>query len=591
LHDYLFQPFASVAITLLTFAVLPWPGYALLQLAGFGRNQWPSGLLAGPAMTLAIWIILLSNAAWLSIPLRQVVWIVWAFTGLLGLFGAVAAYRSFGRRLPALSPLWLIAIALPFVLTPSIAHYGLGMFASSPYADDYAYIAVADYFTTIPRGVDSGLSVLHQYASHLMNNRNASSAILAQLAQTFGARADEAVSLYCMVIIFANAASLAAFASSIFEKRSLAIAYAVIGGMVPAVVIYCANLDQLLLLPLLPLAGAIALRTTRASSKIRAGAGFGILMAAAVLAYIELAFIGVLAAASFLVKPGDRLRASAAWAGGLLAFAAPTGLLLTAAGIVPLLREFVSLFEVSSQQMRPGDGQLAAWLVSGEIFHAWWIFPTLVAIAALAAVTILGIALERRRWACTTAAVTVIALAIYFLLYQRYLYAVYKIISINFWLLAYFTVVGGQFLLSRFASARQRRIGEAACAMTLAVLVLAVGYLLDIKQRGNADAQIGYREALKIAAIADHQPILVSVLDDRASLWAVFYLSDNPLRVSPYRSSMAQAHLVPVMARAKPVAESDIRYLITDRVDTGEDRGKFQRSWDGQVYSLWRKIN
>src|SRR5258708_24941294 len=74
--------FSLVAIPT-AFLLMVWPGYALLHMLGHGRHRWPAALFAGPAGTLALWVITLSGAAWASIPLHRLSVPVWIATLLL----------------------------------------------------------------------------------------------------------------------------------------------------------------------------------------------------------------------------------------------------------------------------------------------------------------------------------------------------------------------------------------------------------------------------------------------------------------------------------------------------------------------------
>jgi hypothetical protein len=106
--------------------------------------------------------------------------------------------------------------------------------------------------------------------------------------------------------------------------------------------------------------------------------------------------------------------------------------------------------------------------------------------------------------------------------------------------------------------------------------------------RHNALEQTRYREAQSISAIIAGAPTLLAVRDDVANEWAVFYLSDTPLLIAPYRRYMAQAHVIPFMERSKPVDPAGIRYIITDRSDAVRAAlSGTRRIWDGQAYSLW----
>jgi hypothetical protein len=593
----LFQPAPSVATALLACIVMPWSGYAVLHLAGYGRHRWPAALFAGPAITLALWIIALSGAAWASIPLKEVLIPVWIATLFLAIIGGALAKTTLTQSQSAPQQrsvvLWLLAAVLPFAVMPSTLHYGLGIFASSVCLDGWSYVAVAEYLSHVPRGVDSGLSALHQYGSHLMYVRNASSAILAQLAMTFSVRADEVASLYCIVILFANACALIAFASTLFKRVESSVAYLLIAGVgIPAFIISYANFDQLLLLPILPLTAVIAFRAARGGFL---GPSFvlGILIAAAIFAYIEMAFLGLLVAAAFVVRPDAMIRASIIRAIVIFGIAIPIAMVLTWPGLSSLLIMFKGQYVSASQSgSRPGEGMLANWLLRGEFLRIWWIAVPIFAALILAAITACGVLFERRRWGAVIGFLVVASLVLYFMFYEKYLYAVYKIVSINFWMFCFFTIIGGERLLIWAGYRVPIRLGKTSAAAALLLFsatTVGASVVLDSRQSGTALLQHSYREALTMAGMVGQSPVLLSVLDDLANQWAVLYLSDAPLLIFPYRSTMSQAHVVPVMNRAKAIRPTDIRYIVTDRNEaTRSQVAGAIRIWDGQTYSLWK---
>jgi hypothetical protein len=476
---------------------------------------------------------------------------------------------------------------------PSILHYGLGFFVSSVCLDGWSYVAVAEYLTYVPRGIDSGLSALHQYGSHLMHVRNASSAMLAQLAMTFGVRADEVVSLYCILILFANICALIAFASTLFKRTASVVAYVLIAGVaIPAFIISYANLDQLLLLPILPLTAAVAFRSAKGAI-LDSSFILGILIAAATLAYIEMAFLGLLVAAAFAIEPSDTFRKSVTKATVAFAVAVSIAIILAWPGLLPLIAMLKGQYASASQVgLRPGEGMLAKWLLRGDFLQIWWIGLPIAIALVLAAITACGVWFERRRWSTVIAFAVVAALTAYFLAYEKYLYAVYKIVSINFWMFCFFTIVGFERLSVRFGFEYPKRFNIVTAASGIALFVvvtIGASVVLDIRQTGTAMLQKSYREAFAVAGIVGRDPVLLSVLDDLANQWAVLYLSDAPLAIAPYRSTMSQAHVIPVMDRAKSVPRGDIRYIVTDRNDSAPSRVTgAARVWDGQAYSLWK---
>jgi hypothetical protein len=77
-----------------------------------------------------------------------------------------------------------------------------------------------------------------------MNTRNASSALLAHLAMELHVQADEVLSPFCLLVLFANCSALIAFARTAFEELRLTVSFVLIAGFVaPALIIYFSNLD------------------------------------------------------------------------------------------------------------------------------------------------------------------------------------------------------------------------------------------------------------------------------------------------------------------------------------------------------------
>ena len=179
-HELLFQPLLSILTVVVAFLLMIWPGYALLHVLGNGRHRWSGALFAGPGLTLALWVIALSGAAWASIPLRHTFGPIWIETLLLAALGVllrisvnpkIAAGENENGPWPRL--LWVIAVVMPLLIMPATLRYGLGVFVNSTYPDPWSYAMVADYLSAVARGTEGGLSSSHQYASHLMNARNA----------------------------------------------------------------------------------------------------------------------------------------------------------------------------------------------------------------------------------------------------------------------------------------------------------------------------------------------------------------------------------------------------------------------------------
>ncbi|MBI5132529.1 MAG: hypothetical protein HZA66_24070 [Rhodopseudomonas palustris] len=611
LSAVLSAPAVSVATALLGFFVMIWPGYAVLHLLGLGRHRWKAALFAGPAVTTAIWTIALSDAAWASVPLRDVANVVWLTTAIAAASGLLLAVISRPQPLPATSSaepsvrwLWISVVTIPFVIMPSVLWFGLGDFANSTMPDSWSYVTVADYLAHVPRGADSGLSPLHQYASHLMHVRNASSAILAQLAAGFGVKADQTMALYCLLLLFAFAGALVAFGMTVF-RHTLAILYLLVLAEFgwTANIVFAGNFDQLLLLPFLPLIASLALRAGSGEARVdTAGLLIGVLAAAAFLAYVELAFAALAVALAFGIATHQRPLALIGRGLIVLCLATVLFLLLTWPALPPLLAMLQHQFVSSIPGSRPGEGMFGGltsfknlpatfWALGGEHGkHFGWPIGALL-FAALA----IGAVVERRRWLALLALATVLAGVLYLIVHEVYSYGAYKLISVNFWMVSFFTVAGGIWL-ARWLSRRFQRPHLAATALLVSIGVVALDRTIVqarlIKFTANTIQQRQFREALDVAAITGQSPTLLSVRSPLANQWAVYYLSDVPLLVSPYRIYMAQAHVIPYMERARKIDPSAIKYILTDRDDDlAAPVSGAKRIWNGQAYSLWQIVD
>jgi hypothetical protein len=610
-HQFLFQPFVYVLIVLCFFFSIVWPGYAVLHLLGHGRHRWRGALFAGPVMTLALWIVTLSGAAWASIPLRLVCGPVWIATTLLAVLGLalrisvspqMAAGPAEDRRVDWV--LWTSAVLVPLLIMPATLRFGLGDFVNSTYPDAWSYAMVADYLFSVPRGTEGGLSALHEYASHLMNARNASSAILAYLAYGLGSvKADQAMTLFCLLVLFANVAALIAFARTLFTTAEAALSLAVLAGLGwPANVIFAGNFDQLLLLPLLPLTAALAARAGDGQRILTCSVVIGILAAAALLAYVELAFLGLVIAMAFVISPRARFNTAVGRAALISAVALPLMVLLTWPAFGSLMQMLSSQYAMASGVARPGEGYFsglalplrfpsAIAALGGEFGPLRWSMASWVIGAILSAVTLIGVWSERRRWSVLLAFAVTAAAFSYFAYHAKYSYGAYKIASVNIWMLGFLTVAGCLWIAERAPQRLPLRVPVKALIALLLVLTSLDRTIVQahvVNYNGIALRQKEYRQALTIADMIGKAPTLLAVRDDIANEWAVFYLSETPLIIAPYKRYMAQAHVIPYMDRAAIPAPGAIRYIITDRDDAlRAPVWGAHRIWDGTAYSLW----
>ena len=79
-------------------------------------------------------------------------------------------------------------------------------------------------------------------------------------------------------------------------------------------------------------------------------------------------------------------------------------------------------------------------------------------------------------------------------------------------------------------------------------------------------------------------PVLVSVDNDVANAWAVYFLRRHAIRLLEYRGYMAQPHLKPLMDRAAPVDIASASYVLSD---DGRAGGR-DVVWQSGRFVLWR---
>ena len=165
------------------------------------------------------------------------------------------------------------------------------------------------------------------------------------------------MTLFCLLVLFANVSALIAFARTIFGDAKPAACLALLAGLGwPANIVFAGNFDQLLLLPLLPLIAALALRAGSGVSLWSASILIGILGAAALFAYIELAFLGLVVALAFVIPPDAGLRPAIGRAILVCCIVVPIIVILTWPGFEALLRMLTSQYAMVDGAVRPGEG-------------------------------------------------------------------------------------------------------------------------------------------------------------------------------------------------------------------------------------------
>ena len=217
--------------------------------------------------------------------------------------------------------------------------------------------------------------------------------------------------------------------------------------------------------------------------------------------------------------------------------------------------------------------------------------------ALLTGCALWGAARERRRWLALLAAAATVTFAGVMAFRSHYAYGAYKILSINFWLLAWLAVAGCTALARRWGRrfAFADRLPAVLAGLAL-ILAPAIYFRADTQIALNdfaGTAKVSHlsREAGEAATrIVGDSAVLVSVTDALANEWAVYQLSALPMRVVPYRAYMAQPWLLPRMAAARPVPWHKIAFVLTDRSRPAmpADVTGGCVVWENPLYALWQ---
>ncbi|MFI4986977.1 MAG: hypothetical protein ACHQF3_06030 [Alphaproteobacteria bacterium] len=608
---------------LLLAILLSLSGLGLLTLLGC-RGRLGAPLFLAPALMLALWTILCSGAAWLRLPIVGATPWVWAATLLLMLPGIRVVVRTVQGRessapsgfAPGIGAGFLVPAVLccllPLAVVPGVLRFGLADFAGSTAPDSWSYVAVADYLRVETRGIAAGLSPLHQYAAHLAEARNATYALLAFLSSAApGGRPDTAVNLFCLLSLLAFAAAVAHFALTVFERRrapTVALLLLSVYGW-PGEIISVGNFDQLLVLPLFPALASLAAHVAKERSPWRLAPAAAILIAAAFYTYVEMAIVSIAVAASFSLAGGIRpWRAFGRAAAAALLALAGAGVALLPAGKALVVFFLDQLAVGTTTVPRPAEGYFpglsdpayalsAVWALGGEFHFPENFLPGTLVAAAMTGCALWGATRRGRGVLPALAGGVVVVLYGVMAFGSHYAYGAYKIVSVNFWVIAWLAVSGGSDLARRLGRKLAFQNLGSAEGYGLALLLVPAIYLrahtvLEIShfEASAAAPRLAREAADAVRRIGKGAPLLLSVSADIANEWAVYQLSAVPMRVVPYRLYMSAPHLAPFMAAARTVPWDTIAYVLTDRsrpaVPATVAGGRVV--WQNGTYALWQ---
>jgi len=199
--------------------------------------------------------------------------------------------------------------------------------------------------------------------------------------------------------------------------------------------------------------------------------------------------------------------------------------------------------------------------------------------------------IRQRRWGLASTAGLLTLGAVYYIVAQNYSYGAYKLITINWWCLAWTLVVGAEAALARLIPSPLRAGQRVGLTLIVGGILLAAqitSYVIRDPHQSLDDAY--FHQVIAIKPLIGDSPVRVVVDDWRANEWAVYYLRDTPMDLALYRDYMAQAHVIPFMQRAAAIDPNAVRYVLADAKMNEQDasvRG-WQKKWMGGPYALWQ---
>ena len=525
--------------------------------------------IIAPVLLLAIVIDLLCVAAVFRIPLKLVSpFLFWPLiiSALIAL--ACGMLSLFPQRL-IIATLILGAVSLLSVRhnwQPSCA-VSDSVIASN---DAWSYAAFGKYLWENSRGVDTGLSLPDEYASHLKNTRFAGSGLLAFLS-LFSRPGDPASAMVLLVLV----CDLAAFCSLFYLCQALGLStntsigagfLGVLTGWLSNAVLV-GNIDTLLFIPLfIGFIGAlIAIAEVRDGPRVHSLA-LVLCSSAAFYCYPEGFGIGVLIAVPIgawtLHRTAVQRRA--------IRTAALVGIaVLVVSPYLGMAFEFFrNQFAMSTAGTRPGEGYFpgllhassflpAIYALGEEYPHsdvaAWnWLLPMVLS-------TLIFMGVWRFK---NTARFFVLSLVPFCILavwqaLALYSYGLYKVLVVGSFLLVPMMAEGLSIVVTRMGLRPGR-----ALALGVALIILLSAFEREedhpyFSWRGQG-CVTQVRDLASLRFLSPNKAIVVDIPDVFLQSWAIYYMRDvNTILPSPV-GYLAMPHIKPFLARARSVSSLPI---------------------------------
>lgn len=459
-----------------------------------------------------------------------------------------------------------------------------------PTADAWSYCSLGKYLWEDSRGVDAGMPLVDQYASHLKDTRFAAPGMLAFLsAYVRPGDPASATTLFIVICFVAMFFALFYFSTSLGLSRDISIAAGLLGAasgwLNDAVLV--GNLDNVLFLPLFTgFIGAVVRFVMTAEAAWTVVLPMALCGSAAIYCYPEGFFVGmaiaspVLAAAAYQSRSRKKATVLAIGAAATLILALP---------YLPIAAHFIlNQFATTHQTVRPGEtyfpGLLhlstfvpAAWGL-GDEYQAQFSFRDWLVGGVLVVLLVMGCwHFRRRAWLIMACMLPLAALALW-QVSIKYNYGVYKVLFISLFVFTPLTAGG----LAKLAAAvrwkpRLLLFGGAMFTVVVVTFVRQEHNLMNMWRGYGCVATL--RDLASLRFVARNKAIVVDISNDVFQLWSVYYLRDVNIILREPVSYLAMPHVRPFLARARNVDSLP----VAGRLHEGPDADAI---WSDGVFSL-----
>jgi hypothetical protein len=557
-------------------------GVGFIRLFRVADNGFKYSVLLAPPLMMVVWAVCLGATIPLGIPVKDSWLAIYLLTTGLAVGGSFVVYRQ---------GLWrqCLVVAIPLLLPPLFFYpylvHGLSAYIGSPAWDGWSYVANGQYLWTYPLGSDGGLRPLYQYGAHLAETRFAATGMLGLLSpltlqpgETHAARG-----LFVFWSFFVAGCSTLFFALQQEWKmiyRILYLVLAVYSGWL-LMTLVASNYDNLLILTVLPAFAACCRYGGIVGG--RELPLMGLFVAGLIYFYAEMSILALFI--GFVLVCGRR--ETALQKVRFLTGSSLLGFVLLA----PYLKILAVYFQrqLTAAEMvnaaRPGEGLMPELLWVKYSFPIYWgtwlnslegVFPSIktallcgawLAALCLALCFLLACRslLKRRDMSLVVVSWTFIAASLFFMLVKSYDYGAYKIIVMNWWLVAFLIVMGLQQSMIFVADNYGQKREMAVCVVVMVCFaILGWGKIMLLDRMVQPKTIQDYQGLRAVIPAGDNNGVALAVADDEANAWAVYFLCDNPLKILQLRHFMAQPYTRSFMDRSQLVAPADIRFVVSD---------------------------